>query len=92
MILSSTTSIILVRVVLEWGDTVPVFGFNPGQLPKASIPTILDYQTDTQQFAIFIDDTIQLNDEFSLVLGGRYDDINFDRYDLAIGWQPRFQF
>lgn len=67
------------------GDSVPVFGFNPGQLPQASIPTILDYQTDTQQFAIFVDDTIRLNDQFSLVLGGRIDDIKFDRFDLPIG-------
>lgn len=74
------------------GDTVPVFGFNPGVLPQASIPTILDYQTDTQQFAIFVDDTIELNDQFSLVLGGRYDDIDFDRFDLAIGGNPASSF
>ncbi len=67
------------------GDSVPVFGFDPGKLPTASIPTILDYQTDTQQYAIFIDDVIQLTDQFSIVLGARYDDIEFDRFDLPIG-------
>jgi len=67
------------------GDSVPVFGFDPGRLPTASIPTILDYQTDTQQYAIFIDDVIQLTDQFSIVLGARYDDIEFDRFDLPIG-------
>lgn len=74
------------------GDSVPVFGFNPGSLPQATIPTILDYQTDTTQFALFIDDVIQLNDQLSLVLGGRYDDIDYSRFDLAIGGNPASRF
>lgn len=74
------------------GDSVPVFGFDPGSLPQAMIPTILDYQTDTRQFALFVDDTLQINDEFSLVLGARYDDIDFDRFDLAIGGNPASAF
>lgn len=74
------------------GDSVAVFGFAPGSLPQASIPTILDYQTDTQQFALFVDDVIQLNDRLSLVLGGRYDSIDFDRLDLAIGGNPASKF
>lgn len=74
------------------GDSVPVFGFTPGALPRATIPTILDYQTDTTQYALFIDDVIQLNDQLSLVLGGRYDDIDFSRFDLAIGGNPASRF
>lgn len=74
------------------GDSVPVFGFDPGTLPQATIPTILDYQTDTRQFALFVDDTLQLNDSLSLVLGARYDDIDFDRFDLAIGGNPASAF
>lgn len=74
------------------GDSVPVFGFDPGQLPQSTIPTILDYQTDTRQFAIFVDDTLQLNEQLSLVLGARYDDIDFDRFDLAIGGNPASAF
>ena len=74
------------------GDSVPVFDFDPGVRPEEAIPTILDYKTDTRQFAIFIDDTIQLTDEISLVLGGRYDDIEFDRFDLAIGGSPASSF
>ena len=70
------------------GDSVPVFGFVPGVTPQATIPTIWDYQTDTKQFAIFIDDVIQLNEQLSVVLGGRYDDIDFSRFDLAIGGNP----
>ncbi|MBL4572492.1 MAG: TonB-dependent siderophore receptor, partial [Gammaproteobacteria bacterium] len=74
------------------GDSVPVFGFTPGATPQATIPTILDYQTDTTQFALFIDDVIQLNEKFSLVLGGRYDNIDYSRLDLAIGGNPASRF
>lgn len=74
------------------GDSVPVFDFEPGSLPQASIPTILDYQTDTTQFALFVDDVIRLNEQFSLVLGGRYDDIDYSRFDLAIGGNPASRF
>lgn len=74
------------------GDSVTVFDFAPGLLPQASIPTILDYQTDTQQYALFVDDVIQLNEQFSVVLGARYDSIDFDRFDLAIGGNPASSF
>lgn len=74
------------------GDSVAIFGFNPGTTPNDTIPTILDYQTDTQQAAIFIDNVLQISDQLSLVLGGRYDDLEFDRYDLAIGGSPASSF
>lgn len=74
------------------GDSVPVFGFDPGLRPQAAIPTILDYQTDTRQMAIFIDDTLQISDQLSVVVGARFDDIDFDRFDLAIGGNPAAAF
>jgi iron complex outermembrane receptor protein len=74
------------------GDSVPVFGFEPGLRPEAATPTILDYQTDTRQMAIFIDDTLQITDKLSVVLGGRFDDIDFDRFDLAVGGNPSAAF
>ena len=74
------------------GDSVPISDFNPGATPAGSIPTILDYQTETQQAAIYIDNVLQLSDQLSLVLGGRYDDIEFDRFDLAIGGNPAASF
>lgn len=74
------------------GDSVPVFGFTPGATLQETIPTILDYQTETTQFALFIDDVIQINEQLSLVLGGRYDDIDFSRFDLAIGGNPASKF
>ncbi|MEX2470264.1 MAG: TonB-dependent siderophore receptor, partial [Pseudohongiellaceae bacterium] len=73
-------------------DSVPVFGFDPGTLPQTSIPTILDYQTETSQFALFVDDRVALSESLSLVLGGRYDHIDFDRLDLAIGGNPASAF
>jgi iron complex outermembrane receptor protein len=74
------------------GDSVPVFGFEPGLRPEAATPTIFDYQTDTRQMAIFIDDTLQITDQLSVVLGARFDDIDFDRFDLAIGGNPAAAF
>ena len=74
------------------GDSVAVFGFEPGLRPEAATPTILDYQTDTRQMAIFIDDTLQITDKLSVVLGARFDDIDFDRFDLAIGGNPSAAF
>lgn len=74
------------------GDSVPVFGFNPGSLPIATIPTVLDYQTDTTQYAFFIDDVLELSDTINLVLGLRYDDIDFDRLDVALAGVPASAF
>ena len=73
-------------------DSVPVFGFNPGTLPIASIPTVLDYTTDTTQYAFFFDDVLQVSEKLSIVLGGRFDDIDYDRFDHAIGASPSSAF
>ena len=75
-----------------FGDSVQVFGFNPDLRPETAIPTILDYQTDTHQVAIFIDDILQITDKLSVVIGARFDDIDFDRFDLAIGGNPAAAF
>jgi iron complex outermembrane receptor protein len=74
------------------GDSVPVFGFDPGTLPIATIPTVLDYTTDTTQFGIFFDDVLQVTDKLSLVLGGRFDDLDYDRFDHPIGTSPSSAF
>lgn len=74
------------------GDSVPIFGFDPGTTPQSAIPTILDYQTDTSQYALFIDNILELRENLSLVLGLRYDDIDYDRFDLAIGGSPASSF
>lgn len=63
-------------------DNVPIFGFNPGLRP-ASAFTQLDYSTDSRQYGLFFDDVLQLTDQLSVVLGGRYDNFDFDRVNHA---------
>ncbi len=65
-------------------DSVPVFGFNPGRMPMATAPTILDYSTSSRQYAVFFDDVLEVTERLSLVLGGRYDDFDFDRNNHAL--------
>lgn len=64
------------------GDTVPLFGFDPGTRP-ASAFTQLDYSTDTRQYGFFFDDVLSVTDQLSLVFGGRYDNFDFDRVTHA---------
>jgi iron complex outermembrane recepter protein len=63
-------------------DSVPIFGFNPGQRP-ASAFTQLDYTTASTQYGFFFDDVLQVNEKWSVVLGGRYDKFEFDRVTHA---------
>lgn len=46
-------------------------------------PTTRDYDTETFQYALFIDDVLQINDQWSVVAGVRYDEIDYERIDLA---------
>lgn len=66
----------------DYADRVPLFGAPPAYRPAAAF-TQLDYSTDTLQSGIFFDDVLQLNDKFSVVLGGRYDEFDFDRINHA---------
>lgn len=45
--------------------------------------TTADYDTDTTQCAVFIDNSLEINDQWSFVTGVRYDDIDYHRHDLA---------
>lgn len=74
------------------GNSVPVFGWTPDTLADANIPTVLDYTTETSQWGIFLDDVLQVNEEWSLVIGLRYDDIDYSRFDLALGGNPASSF
>jgi len=60
-------------------DSVPINGFDPGRLPRDTVPTILDYSTDSRQWAVFADNVLQVTDTVSLVAGMRYDRFTFDR-------------
>lgn len=42
-----------------------------------------DFSSDTQQFALFIDDHLQISPQWSAVLGLRYDRLDIEREDLA---------
>lgn len=63
-------------------DSVPIFGFNPGLRPAAAF-TQLDYSTASRQYGVFFDDVVQINDQLSVVLGGRYDRFSSDRINHA---------
>ena len=65
-------------------DSVPVFGFEPGRLPRDEVPTLPNFVTDNTQYAVFFDNVLELTEQFSLVAGGRYDRFEFERDELAI--------
>ena len=45
--------------------------------------TTRDYITDTTQYAIFVDDQIKINEHWSVVVGLRYDEIDYTREDFS---------
>lgn len=67
----------------DYVDTVPVFDAPVVYHPTTTALTQPDYSTDATQYAIFFDDVLQLSDRLSLVIGGRYDDFDFDRVNHA---------
>lgn len=64
-------------------ENTPYFNAPLLFMPSATAPLQLDYDTESTQYGIFFDDVLQLSDQLSLVLGGRYDDFDFDRVTLA---------
>jgi iron complex outermembrane recepter protein len=63
-------------------DKVPLFGFDPGLRP-ASAFTQLDWSSETRQYGFFFDNVLNVSENLSLVLGGRYDNFDFDRVNHA---------
>lgn len=45
--------------------------------------TLIDYSTDTTQFAIFVDNQYKFSEQWSVVAGLRYDEIDYTRNDFA---------
>jgi len=72
--------------------TVPPDAFVPDSIVTAAIPMALDFTTDTQQIGFFIDDRLALSDTLSLVMGARFDDIEYSRFDYALGGDPSSAF
>ena len=65
-------------------DSVTLRNPSPGKFADNALsPTTLDFRSETLQYALFIEDQLQINEEFSLVAGLRGDVIDFDREDFA---------
>jgi iron complex outermembrane receptor protein len=74
------------------GNSVPVFGWTPDTLATANISTVLAFTTDTKQIGWFFDEVLELNSQWSVLLGARYDSIDFSRTNLALGGSPQVSF
>jgi len=72
--------------------SVPVLGWTPDTLAIANTPTVPDFTTDTTQYGLFFDDALQLNPQWSVVFGARYDNIDFSRTDLPLAGSPQSSF
>lgn len=72
--------------------SVPVFGFLPDSLADANVPMALAFTTDTTQYGLFLDDVLRFNEQWSVVVGLRFDDIRYDRRDHALGGKPASSF
>ncbi|MEM6413462.1 MAG: TonB-dependent siderophore receptor [Pseudomonadota bacterium] len=65
------------------GETsVPIVNFDPGTFLFVD-ETTPDYSTDTQQYAFFVDNVLEVTPEFSFIAGLRYDNVSFSRVDVA---------
>jgi len=65
-------------------DSVSLNNPVPGTFAQNSTSaTSLDFRSDSFQYALFVDDHLQINDQFSVVAGLRRDFIDFDREDFA---------
>lgn len=74
------------------GNSVPVFGWTPDTLADANIRTVLAFSTDTTQYGIFFDDVLELTEQWSVVLGARFDDIDYSRTNYALAGQSASSF
>jgi len=62
-------------------SSVPVRNFNPGVFIDAS-PTIPRFRTETDQYSLFFEDRMVLNEQWSVIGGARYDHATLDRFNL----------
>ncbi len=74
----------------RFGDTTAVDPYNPdrGQFPVGDNPTIFPSRTNRDatidNYAVFAEDALNLTKRLLVVLGARYDNIDFDRSDLNV--------
>lgn len=76
-------------------NTVPVKGFDPGLFSDAPLdPTIPDFKSRTDQYALFLEDAFDVTDQLKLVAGLRQDWISVDHHsyitaaNLDKGYSP----
>ena len=62
-------------------SSVPVRNFNTGVFIDAS-PTIPRFRTETDQYSLFFEDRMVLNEQWSVIGGARYDHASLDRFNL----------
>ncbi len=66
-----------------FGGTSLVDPFNPVPgLFVVTVPFINRYNTDTDTYALFVEDRLEISDQVALVGGLRYDNADFERRDL----------
>lgn len=63
--------------------SVSVFDGELDSWVDANIPTVKAFDTKTTQRGFFLDDALQITDQWSAVVGLRYDDIDYSRNDYA---------
>ena len=62
-------------------SSVPLRNFDPGVFIDAS-PTIPRFRTQTEQYSLFFEDRLVLNEQWSVIGGARYDHASLDRSNL----------
>ncbi len=62
-------------------SSVPLRNFDPGVFLDLS-PTIARFRTQTDQYSLFFEDRLVLNERWSVIGGARYDHAQFDRTNL----------
>jgi iron complex outermembrane recepter protein len=65
-------------------SVVPVRGFDPGSFINLA-GTFPKYSTDTEHYAVFFEDRFEVNDQWSLIGGARYDNNEYERTNLLSG-------
>jgi iron complex outermembrane receptor protein len=63
-------------------SSVPLRNFDPGVFIDAS-PTIPRFRTETDQYSLFFEDRLVLDEQWSVIGGARYDSAEIDRFNLT---------
>lgn len=64
-------------------SSVPLRNFDPGVFLDLS-PTIPRFRTETDQYSLFFEDRLVLDEQWSLIAGARYDHAQLDRFNLIV--------